>query len=236
MLRARGLTKIYRLGGQQIRALDALDLDVPEGDYLRIVGASGSGKSTLLNLIGGLDRPTSGTILCPLGDLASMSSQDLARWRARHVGMVFQTFNLIPHRSALQNVELGLLFLGVPKHERAIRARASLERVGLGARMSHRPADLSGGEQQRVALARALVKDPRLLLADEPTGNLDKENAALIANLLRDLHNSGMTVILVTHDPLLAAVDACRTIRMSYGRMSGRQEGPGPGTPEPVSP
>jgi putative ABC transport system ATP-binding protein len=218
MLRARALTRIYHLGGQEIRALDTLDLDVPEGDYLRVIGASGSGKSTLLNLIGGLDRPTSGSLVGPFGDLSTMSRRQLATWRARQVGMVFQTFNLIPHRTALQNVELGLLFHGVQARERTLRARESLDRVGLGDRLSHRPADLSGGEQQRVALARALVKDPKLLLADEPTGNLDQENAMLVAELLQKLHGSGMTVILVTHDPMLAVDHSRRTLRMSYGR------------------
>jgi putative ABC transport system ATP-binding protein len=217
MFRMQGLTRVYRLGGQEIRAVDGVDLEIAEGEYLRIVGASGSGKSTLLNLLAGLDRPSSGRILTPAGDLAELSRRALAAWRATQVGMVFQTFNLIPHRTALQNVELALLFAGVPRAERLARARDMLARVGLGSRLAHRPADLSGGEQQRVALARALVKQPRVLLADEPTGNLDRENAAVIADHLAQLSREGITVVLVTHDPELAARDAHRTVRMHYG-------------------
>jgi putative ABC transport system ATP-binding protein len=175
-------------------------------------------KSTLLNLLAGLDRPTSGRILTPAGDLSELSRRGLAAWRAQHVGMVFQTFNLVPHRTALQNVELALLFVGVARAERDARARQILERMGLGSRLAHRPADLSGGEQQRVALARALVKRPRLLLADEPTGNLDRENAAAIAGFLAELSRDGITVVLVTHDAELAAADVHRTVRMHYGK------------------
>ena len=219
MLRVEGLTRIYRLGGQEVRALDGVDLSIGSGEYLRIIGASGSGKSTLLNLLAGLDRPTEGRIVTPEGDLAAFSRSELARWRARAIGMVFQTFNLIPHRTAAQNVELALLFHGVAAADRTRRSRAMLEELGLSGRMHHRPADLSGGEQQRVALARALVKRPRYLLADEPTGNLDRENAAAIAERLAALSREGITVILVTHDPALAASDADRTIRLAWGRV-----------------
>lgn len=219
MLRLAGIHRVYRLGGQEVRALDGVDLDIRAGEYLRIVGASGSGKSTLLNLLGGLDRPTSGRIETPEGDLALAGRRDLSRWRALQVGMVFQTFNLIAHRTALQNVELGLLFSGVERGERLRRARETLVDLGLGDRLDHRPSALSGGEQQRVALARALVKRPGILLADEPTGNLDQENAAAIARTLADLSRSGMTIVLVTHDPTLAAADAHRSVRMSYGRV-----------------
>jgi putative ABC transport system ATP-binding protein len=233
MIRATGLSKIYRMGGSEIRAVDGVDLEVRDGEYLRIVGASGSGKSTLLCLLAGLDSPSAGRIETPLGDLATLSRRELARWRAEHVGMVFQSFNLIPHRTALQNVELGMLFCGVDREERSRRARAILETVGLGNRMHHRPASLSGGEQQRVALARALVKGPRLLLADEPTGNLDQENAALLAHALRERHRLGITVVLVTHDPALAAGDAQRTLRMHYGRC---EDEPAPQKGHPMSP
>ena len=219
MLRIDDLVRVYHLGGQEIRALDGISLEVREGEYLRVVGASGSGKSTLLNLLAGLDRPTSGRVGTPLGDLGAMSRRELATWRSQHVGMVFQTFNLIGHRTALQNVELGMLFAGVPRRERLARAAATLERLGLADRLHHRPADLSGGEQQRVALARALAKRPRLLLADEPTGNLDQENAEQIASSLAQRNREGITVILVTHDPALATESIHRTVRLSYGRI-----------------
>ncbi len=240
MIRAIGLTRIYRLGGQEIRAVDGVDLHVREGEYLRVVGASGSGKSTLLCLLAGLDTPSAGRIETSLGDLAGLSRRDLALWRSEHVGMVFQSFNLIPHRTALQNVELGMLFHGAPRRERTRRAREVLEQLGLGDRMHHRPPSLSGGEQQRVALARALVKRPRILFADEPTGNLDQENAGQLAHALMERNRSGITIVLVTHDPTLAAHEAHRTIRMHYGRIAeetpvraapeGRDAPPG-GTP-----
>jgi putative ABC transport system ATP-binding protein len=219
MLHAERLRRIYQLGGQEIRAVDGVDLSIREGEYLRIVGASGSGKSTLLNLIAGLDRPTEGRIDTPVGDLSSLPGRELAGWRSNHVGMVFQTFNLISHRTAVQNVELGMLFGGIPRKERHRRAAATLEQLGLGGRLHHRPRDLSGGEQQRVALARALVKRPKLLLADEPTGNLDQDNAVQIAESLAALSREGMTIVLVTHDPSLAVDDVHRTVRMSYGKI-----------------
>lgn len=219
LLRVSGLRRVYELGGQEIRALDGVDLTLRRGEYLRLVGPSGSGKSTLLNLMAGLDRPTAGTIATADGVLSEMSPRELAAYRARQVGIVFQSFNLIPHRTALQNVELGLLFLGVPRETRLARARAMLTRLGLGARWQHRPADLSGGEQQRVALARALVKEPPLLLADELTGNLDREISGEIAGLLAELNRRGLTVVLVTHDIDLAVADADRTLRMEYGKI-----------------
>ncbi|MFH1680550.1 MAG: ABC transporter ATP-binding protein [Candidatus Eisenbacteria bacterium] len=219
MLRIRNLRRVFRLAGEEIRAIDGIDLSIREGEYLRVIGASGSGKSTLLNLLAALDRPTSGSIETPDGDLSRLSSRALAAWRARGVGMVFQTFNLIPHRSALQNVEIGLLFAGVPRRERLARSVEILGRLGLSGRLHHRPADLSGGEQQRVARARAVVKRPRLLLADEPTGNLDEENAAATVRLLAEQNREGVTVVLVTHDPKLAHEDAHRTVRLHFGRI-----------------
>lgn len=226
MLRVNALCKIYRLGGQEIRAVDGVDLDVREGEYLRIVGASGSGKSTLLNLLAGLDRPTSGTIETPDGLLSAMTSRQLAAYRAHQIGMVFQTFNLISHRTALQNVELGMLFLGIPSSERMRRAREMLGRLGLAERLHHRPGDLSGGEQQRVALARALVKAPRILLADEPTGNLDQHTAGEMASLLAEWNAGGLTIVLVTHNLELAAGEAQRTLRMHYGGITALEETP----------
>jgi putative ABC transport system ATP-binding protein len=228
MLRVSGLTRVYRLGGQEIRALDGVDLEIRQGEYLRVVGASGSGKSTLLNLLAGLDTPTSGRIETPEGVLSEMPPRRLAGYRARVVGMVFQTFNLILHLTAQQNVELGMLFLDLPRVERRRRAVQMLERLGLGARTHHRPRDLSGGEQQRVALARALAKEPSLLLADEPTGNLDQATSAEIARLLGELNADGLTVVLVTHNLALAADEAERTLRMNYGRIveeTGRAAG-----------
>jgi putative ABC transport system ATP-binding protein len=244
VIRTFDLHRVYHLGGQEVRALDGVDLEIGRGEYVRTIGASGSGKSTLLNLLAGLDRATAGRIETPMGDLSSLSRRELAWWRSRHVGMVFQSFNLVAHRTALQNVELALLFNRVPRGERRKRALAQLELLGLADRVHHRPADLSGGEQQRVALARALVKDPELLLADEPTGNLDQENATQMARVLADLNRGGMTIVLVTHDPALAAEDAHRTIRMNYGKVAGETmhartisvgagQPPSPGTPSP---
>jgi putative ABC transport system ATP-binding protein len=219
MLTAKGLQRIYQLGGEEIRALDGVDLRVRAGEYLRIVGASGSGKSTLLNLLAGLDRPTAGRIETAEGSLTELPPASLAAYRARWIGMVFQSFNLIPHQSALQNVALGMLFTGIGARERLQRAAAALTELGLADRLHHRPADLSGGEQQRVALARALAKRPRLLLADEPTGNLDQENAERLAAQLAKLSAAGLTIILVTHDAHLAGEAVHRTVEMSFGRI-----------------
>ncbi|MFH0883976.1 MAG: ABC transporter ATP-binding protein [bacterium] len=222
----RGLKRVYLRGHQEVRALDGIDLDIGSGEFLGVVGSSGSGKSTLLNLLAGLDTPTEGSIEVDGRMLSTMSRHELAQYRAHRVGIVFQTFNLISHRTALQNVELGLYFTDVPRSQRSHRAIAILERLGLGNRLDHRPADLSGGEQQRVALARALVTEPDLLFADEPTGNLDQENTVEIAGLLRHLHAEGLTVVLVTHDRELAGSLTQRTIRLHYGRLSAEGETP----------
>ena len=224
---ATNLSRVYRLGGQEVRALDGVDLAVGDRDFVAIVGASGSGKTTLLNLLAGLDRPTAGEILTPDGPLGEMTPKRLARYRRERVGMVFQTFQLIPHLAARQNVEMALMFGGVPRAERERRALEALERVGLAARAHHRPADLSGGEQQRVALARALVKDPSLLLADEPTGNLDRENAERIAEWMVEWHRQGRSVLLVTHDAALAARCAQRVVRLRYGQVVAVEAGGG---------
>jgi len=186
---------------------------------LAVVGASGSGKSTLLNLLAGLDTPTAGTVRYGGRSLGDLSRRELAAYRARRVGMVFQAFNLLPHLSALQNVTLALTFLPGSPRARRDRAVAALERLGLGERLEHRPLDLSGGEQQRVAIARALVKEPEILFADEPTGNLDAENAAAIGAILAECHRAGLTVVLVTHDADLAGRLAPRRLRMHYGRI-----------------
>ncbi len=212
------LMKHYRLGGSEVRALDGVSLCVHPGEFLSIVGASGSGKSTLLNLLAGLDTPTAGSIKVPEGELSAMSSRRLALYRAQDIGMVFQAFNLVAHRTALGNVELGLLFSPLPRKERQAQAREMLARLGLEKRLQHRPYDLSGGEQQRVAIARALVKNPRLLLADEPTGNLDKKNAQAIAEIIAQWNRGGGTVILVTHNLELAQKYSHRLLKMDYGK------------------
>jgi putative ABC transport system ATP-binding protein len=184
-----------------------------------VVGASGSGKSTLLNLLAGLDRPTAGHIEVGGERLDALSRRDLARYRARRVGMVFQSFNLLPHHTAIQNVETALFFDGTPRGERRSRASEILTRLRLGDRLSHRPGDLSGGEQQRAAIARALVKKPDVLFADEPTGNLDEENSRAMVELLVGLNREGLTVLMVTHDVDMARLAAKRIIRMHYGQV-----------------
>jgi len=221
MLQARQLTRHFRRGPTVVKALDGVDLDIERGELVALLGASGSGKSTLLSILAGLDTPTGGRVCIDGADLYALAPRALARYRARHMGMVFQGFHLMPHNTAVENVELALTLAGVPRRERRPRARAALEEVGLGDRLDHRPADLSGGEQQRVALARALVKEPALVLADEPTGNLDRDNSAVIAGWLQRLHRRGLTIVLATHDLDLAARLATRTVRLDYGRIAG---------------
>jgi len=213
------LCRYYRRGPQEVRALDGVILAVERGEFLGIVGSSGSGKSTLLNLLAGLDTPTSGLVEFEQVPLTSMSRRQLAAYRAHKVGMVFQSFNLISHYTALQNVETALYFNGSSPKDRHRLAAAVLDRLGLDDRMTHRPADLSGGEQQRVAVARAIVKKPEILFADEPTGNLDYENAQQIASLLSSLNRDGLTIVMVTHNLEMAQQIADRTIRMQYGHV-----------------
>jgi putative ABC transport system ATP-binding protein len=220
-LAAIDLCRHYKRGRSEVRALDGVSLELNQGEFLAVVGASGSGKSTLLNLLAGLDTPTSGQIAVEGVRLDSLSRRALAAYRARRVGMVFQSFNLIAHHSALRNVEMAMYFDGTPLKERRRRATAILIELGLADRLDHRPADLSGGEQQRVAIARALVKAPDLLLADEPTGNLDRENAVRIADLMTEQNRRGLTVIVATHDQTLAHSHAQKIIRMEYGRITG---------------
>ena len=196
-IQTSGLCRYYKRGRNEVRAVDRVDLSFARGEFLAVVGASGSGKSTLLNLLAGLDTPTAGYIQVGPQRLDRLSRRELAAYRAHKVGMIFQSFNLLPHHTALKNVELALYFSGALRRERRSRAAAILERLGMAERLDHRPIDLSGGEQQRVAIARALVKTPEVLFADEPTGNLDQDNSSSIAALLGELNRDGLTVVLV---------------------------------------
>lgn len=207
------------MGRNEVWALAGLDIDVPQGAFLSVMGPSGSGKSTLLNLIGGLDRPSTGSLRVGGHDLSTLDENALAAYRCRTVGFIFQSFNLIGTMTALQNVEFPMLFAQVPRDERRRRARYLLEAVGLGSRLDHKPTELSGGEQQRVAVARALANLPAILLADEPTGNLDSHTGAEIMNLLTRARTEGkLTLLLVTHDPDVAAF-ADEIVHMKDGRI-----------------
>jgi putative ABC transport system ATP-binding protein len=205
LLVARDLTKSYPLGGQTVHALRGVSLEIAEGDFVAIMGASGSGKSTLMNILGCLDQPTSGSYRLAGEAVEAMNGDALASIRNRRIGFVFQQFNLLPRTSAIENVELPMVYANVPPAERRERALASLQRVGLGERGDHTPSELSGGQQQRVAIARALVNRPQLILADEPTGALDSQTSEDIMRLLAELHDQGMTVVLVTHESDVAA-------------------------------
>jgi putative ABC transport system ATP-binding protein len=200
-IRITGLKKHYQMGGQVVRALDGVDLEIESHTFTVVMGPSGSGKSTLLYLLGGLDRATSGEISVDGQRLDQMDENTLALFRRRTLGFVFQSFNLVPSMSALENVAFPMQLAGVPSSQRSKQATTLLEQVGLGNRADHKPTELSGGQQQRVAIARALVNNPGLILADEPTGNLDTSSGAAVMQLLSDLHRSGRTVLVVTHDP-----------------------------------
>jgi putative ABC transport system ATP-binding protein len=214
------LSRRYSESGAPVDALRNVSLSVVAGERVALLGKSGSGKSTLLNLLGGLDRPTAGEISVAGRDLGRLSARDLARFRSASVGMIFQAFNLIPSRTATENVELPMVFAGVPARQRRAQARETLDAVGLGGRLDHRPAQLSGGENQRVAVARALVNRPQVVLADEPTGNLDSATARdIIALLLRHVRESGATLILVTHDEELAGESTDRVVRLKDGEL-----------------
>jgi putative ABC transport system ATP-binding protein len=207
------------MGDEQIHALDGVDLVIARGEFVAVVGPSGSGKSTLLHVIGGLDRPTGGQVVIDGQDLGQADDRELAAYRNRQIGFVFQTFNLQPTYSALENVALPLVFMKLPPKERSASAQEALEAVGLADRMQHRPAQMSGGERQRVAIARALVNDPDCILADEPTGNLDSATSREIVTLLDRLHRErGLTVVLVTHDAEMAAL-AGRQITLRDGQV-----------------
>jgi putative ABC transport system ATP-binding protein len=218
VIEIRRASRVYDMGGLTVPALLEADLRVDQGDFIAIVGPSGSGKSTLMNLIGCLDRPTSGEVLLAGRSVADLDDDGLAGLRSRYIGFIFQAYNLLPRTSALENVATPLLYQGVGRRERLERARAVLEQVGLGDRTGHQPTELSGGQQQRVAIARALVANPPLILADEPTGNLDSHSGAEVMGILRSLHASGRTVVLITHDADVAS-SAPRAVHIHDGRL-----------------
>jgi putative ABC transport system ATP-binding protein len=220
LVRLREVEKTFRRGSEEVHVLSRLDLDIPRGEFLALMGPSGSGKSTLLNLIAGLDRPTRGTIDVDGQRIDAMGSGELARWRARHVGLVFQFYNLLPVLSAARNVELPLLLTSLSRKERASHVETALGIVNLAHRAKHSPRTLSGGEQQRVGIARAIVTDPSIILADEPTGDLDRKTGDGILDLLEALNREhGKTIVMVTHDPH-AARRAARTLYLLDGRIS----------------
>jgi putative ABC transport system ATP-binding protein len=220
----RDVSKVYRSGSLSVTALEDVRLDIDAGEYLAITGPSGSGKSTLMHILGCLDVATSGSYLLAGEDVGEMSEADLADVRNRRIGFVFQQFNLLADLTALRNVELPLVYAGAAREERRARALDALDRVGLADRVEHRPGELSGGQQQRVALARALVTEPAIILADEPTGNLDSRSSADVLALLDELHAAGRTVVLITHEADVAA-HAQRTVRVLDGRVQTDLEG-----------
>jgi putative ABC transport system ATP-binding protein len=220
ILEANNVTREYRMKAETVCALSNITVKIDLGEFVAILGTSGCGKSTLLNLFGGLDRPTSGEILFDGRSLAPLSAWEMSRYRLRRVGMIFQSFNLVPTMTARENVSLALAFSGLSKGERRNRSGELLERVGLSQRADHRPSELSGGEQQRVAIARAIANEPQVLLADEPTGNLDSNRAAEVINLLDDMRKrDGKTIVMVTHDRELASRYATRIILLKDGKV-----------------
>ena len=223
-LYTQDICRFYQRKSGEIRAVDTVSISIERGDFISLVGSSGSGKSTLLNLLAGLDSPTSGEIYLDGKPFSEMPPKALAGYRANKVGMVFQAFNLIPHLTAQKNVELALYFDGTPKGKRKQLSLEILTQLNIGDRSDHRPADLSGGEHQRVAIARALVKNPEILFADEPTGNLDEKNSNDIIELLSELNKQGLTIIMVTHDLTLAKSVSTRILRMHYGQIVDREE------------
>ena len=248
LVELRNVSKIYRLGEEEIRALDDVTLDIEEGEFISIIGPSGSGKSTLMHILGCLDSPSKGTIQLDGVKIERASSRELATIRNRKIGFVFQFFNLLPKLNVVQNVELPMIYSGVSAKERRQRAMAALQLVDLANRAKHRPSQLSGGQQQRAAIARALVNNPRIVFADEPTGNLDSHTGDAILQLFRRLSQEGRTIVLVTHDPEIAAVTP-RRIEIRDGKiavkqdltLAGMQHGvvgqvPSPGVPMPAHP
>lgn len=218
-IRAEDLHKHYKVGGVTVRALDGVSLNINDGEYVTIVGTSGSGKSTLMNILGCLDTPTSGQYYLDGREVGALSDSELSDIRSQRIGFIFQSFNLIPSLTALENVELPLLYRKVPKKQRSDTALKALERVGLSDRALHRPTELSGGQQQRVAIARAIAADPQIILADEPCGNLDSRSGAEVLDILANLNKNGKTVIMITHNEDTAR-KAQRLIRISDGRLS----------------
>jgi putative ABC transport system ATP-binding protein len=218
LIRIRDLHRVYEVGSEKVHALNGVDLDIETNEYLAIMGPSGSGKSTLMNILGCLDTPTSGSYALKDQEIAAMTDDQLAHIRNQEIGFVFQTFNLLPRADALHNVELPLVYAGIKHEERKRRARESLEIVGLGDRMKHKPNELSGGQRQRVAIARALVNKPSIILADEPTGNLDTATGEEIMSAFERIWRNGNTVILVTHEADIAA-HAARVVRMRDGKV-----------------
>jgi len=219
LVELRNVSKIYHLGGEEIRALDDVSLDINAGEFISIIGPSGSGKSTLMHILGCLDTPTRGQLKLDGTEIQNATKRDLARIRNAKIGFVFQFFNLLPKLNVLQNVELPMIYSGVSSRERSRRAMEALKLVGLENRSKHRPMQLSGGQQQRVAIARALVNDPKIIFADEPTGNLDSHTGEAILTLFRKLSEEGRTIALVTHDPEIAAVTP-RRIEIRDGKIS----------------
>lgn len=219
LIELRNVSKIYRLGGEEIRALDDVSLDIEAGEFISIIGPSGSGKSTLMHLVGCLDSPTKGSIKLDGLEIGNASSRELARLRNQKIGFVFQFFNLLPKLSVLQNVELPMIYRRVPGTERRQRALEALRMVSLENRVRHRPLQISGGQQQRVAIARALVNDPKIIFADEPTGNLDSQTGEAILELFRQLSQAGRTIVIVTHDTEIAALTP-RRIEIRDGRIA----------------
>jgi putative ABC transport system ATP-binding protein len=217
LIRTRDLVKVYRMGDTEIRALDRVSVDIAKGEFVAVMGPSGSGKSTFMNVLGCLDRPTSGEYFLDGRSISALAADELAAVRNRSIGFVFQQFNLLARTPAIENVELPLVYAGIDKKQRAEKSKAMLERVGLAERAHHHPAQLSGGQQQRVAIARALVTEPLLILADEPTGALDSRTSLEIMSLLQELNRQGMTVVLVTHEP-----DIARFARRILGFLDGR--------------
>ena len=222
LIQLEGITKVYTMGVEEVHALSGLDMGIERNEYVAIMGPSGSGKSTLMNILGCLDTPTAGTYRLDDIDVSDMSAGELAEVRNQQIGFVFQVFNLLPRATALHNVELPLIYAGLRRRARREQAEDALERVGLGDRMDHRPAELSGGQRQRVAIARALVNNPSILLADEPTGNLDSRTGDEIMVLFDQLHEEGNTVIVITHEPDIAQ-RAQRLIRILDGKVAGDQ-------------
>jgi|SRR5678815_888528 putative ABC transport system ATP-binding protein len=218
LIHVQDLTKVYLMGTEQVRALDGVSLGIPRGEYVAIMGPSGSGKSTLMNLIGCLDTPSSGTYILNEREVSKLDDNELAAIRNKEIGFVFQTFNLLARTSALGNVELPLIYAGVPRAERLAKSKAALESVGLADRMMHKPNELSGGQRQRVAIARALVNNPSLILADEPTGNLDSKTGTELMSLFDDLNKRGNTIVLVTHEEDIAQ-HARRIVKLMDGKI-----------------